>query len=107
MAAFFIFDALLHLPMTKHRLTLTATERADLLAKVQKGKATAKRIQNAQVLLASDEAVERQSQTTIATTYHLSTRSVERIRKEFCEQGMALFEPYPRQPRSDKNSRQK
>lgn len=52
--------------------------------------------------MASDEAVERQSQTTIATTYHLSTRSVERIRKEFCEQGMALFEPYPQQPRSDK-----
>lgn len=88
--------------MTKHRLTLKATERADLLAKVQKGKAAAKLIQKAQVLLASDEAVERQSQTTIATTYHRSTRSVERIRKEFCEQGMALFEPNPRQPRSDK-----
>lgn len=88
--------------MTKHRLTLTATERTDLLAKVQKGKAAAKIIQKAQVLLASDEAVERQSQTTIAMIYHLSTRNVERIRKDFCEQGMALFEPKPRQPRSDK-----
>lgn len=88
--------------MTKHRLTLTATERADLLAKVQKGKAAAKVIQKAQLLLASDEARERQSQTTIAITYHLSTRSIERIRKEFCERGMALFDPKPRQPRSDK-----
>ena len=88
--------------MTKHRLTLTATERAELLANVQKGKAAAKLIQKAQVLLASDEAVDRQSQTIIATTYHLSTRSVERIRKEFCEQGMTLFEPKSRQPRSDK-----
>jgi len=88
--------------MIKHRLTLTTTERTDLLAKVTKGKAAAKAIQKAQVLLASDDAVERQSQTTIAATYHLSTRSVERIRKEFCEQGMALFDPKPRQPRSDK-----
>ncbi len=54
------------------------------------------------MLLASDEAVERQSQTTIATTCHLSTRSTEWIRKEFCERGMALFDPKPRQPRSDK-----
>lgn len=88
--------------MIKYRLTLTAVERAELLAKVQKGKASAKLIQKAQVLLASDDTVERQSQTTIAATYHLSTRSVERIRKDFCEQGMALFEPKPRQSRSDK-----
>ena len=88
--------------MIKHRLTLTPTERTDPLAKVTKGKAAAKAIQKAQVLLASDDAVERQSQTTIAATYHLSTRSVERIRKEFCEQEMGLFEPKNRQPRSDK-----
>lgn len=88
--------------MTMHRLTLTATERTELLAKVQKGKTSAKVIQKAQALLASDDAVERQSETYIATTYHLSVRSVERIRKDFCERGMAVFLPKPRQPRSDK-----
>lgn len=88
--------------MIKHRIRLLPDERVELLAKVQKGKAAAKAIQKAQVLLASDEAVERQSQTYIATTYHLSTRSVERIRKDFCERGMAIFQPKPRQPRSDK-----
>jgi hypothetical protein len=77
-------------------------ERAELLAKVQKGKANAKTIQKAQVLLASDDAVERQSETSIAATYHLSVRSVERIRKDFCERGMAVFTPTKRQPRSDK-----
>ena len=61
-----------------------------------------KMVQKAQVLLASDEAVERQSETDIATTYYLSIRSVERIRKDFCERGMAVFTPNPRQPRSDK-----
>lgn len=41
----------------------------------------AQTIQKAQVLLTSDDAVEPQSETRIAVTYHLSTRSVERIRK--------------------------
>ena len=88
--------------MIRHRLTLTATERTELLDKVKKGRASAKLIQKAHVLLASDDAVERQSETSIATIYHLSVRSVERIRKDFCERGLAVFLPKPRQPRSDK-----
>jgi hypothetical protein len=88
--------------MIKYRINLRPEERTELLAKVQKGKATVKIVQKAQVLLASDEALERQSETDIATTYYLSTRSVERIRKDFCERGMAVFTPKPRQPRSDK-----
>lgn len=88
--------------MIKHRIKLLPDERVELLAKVQKGKAPAKVIQKAQVLLASDETVERQSQTQLAQIYHLSTRSVERIRKDFCERGMAVFLPKQRQPRSDK-----
>ena len=88
--------------MIKFRLTLLPHERAELLAKVQKGTASAKTIQKAQVLLASDDAMERQSETTISAAYHLSVRSVERIRKEFCERGMAVFTPTKRQPRCDK-----
>ena len=88
--------------MIKYRINLCPEERTELLAKVQKGKATVKTVQKAQVLLASDETVERQSETDIAATYYLSTRSVERIRKDFCERGMAVFTPKQRQPRSDK-----
>ena len=88
--------------MTKHRIKLLPDERAELVAKVQKGKATVKIVQKAQVLLASDEAVERQSETQIATTYYLSTRSIERIRKDFCERGMDVFIPKARHSRSDK-----
>lgn len=90
------------LTMIKYRINLLPEERAELLAKVQKGKATAKIIQKAHVLLASDETVERQSETNLAYTYHISIRSVERIRKDFCERGMAVFTPNQRQPRSDK-----
>lgn len=88
--------------MIKYRFKLLPSERVDLLAKIQKGKASAKTIQKAQVLLASDDALERQSETAIAAMYHLSIRSVERVRKDFCEQGMAIFNPARRQPRSDK-----
>jgi len=88
--------------MIRHRITLTCDERAELLAKVQKGKSSAKAIQKANVLLDSDENVDRRSQTHIALTHHLSTRSIERIRKDFCERGMAVFVPKPRKPRSDK-----
>ena len=97
-----LFEATLQISMTKHRIKLLPDERAELVAKVQKGKATVKIVQKAQVLLASDEAVERQSEADIAATYYLSTRSVERIRKDFCERGMAVFTPKQRQPRSDK-----
>lgn len=88
--------------MTKYRIHLQPAERQELLSKVQKGKTAAKTIQKAQVLLASDEIMGRQSETYLATTYRLSERSIERIRKGFCEQGMALFSPKKRQPRSDK-----
>ena len=88
--------------MIKYRIKLLPEERAELIAKVQKGKATVKTIQKAYVLLASDESVERQGEADIATTYCLSIRSVERIRKDFCERGMAVFTSKQRQPRSDK-----
>ena len=90
------------LTMIKYRINLRPEERTELLAKVQKGKPTVKIVQKAHVLLASDETTERQSETHIAATYYLSTRSVERIRKDFCERGMGVFIPKPRQPRSDK-----
>lgn len=88
--------------MLKHRIHVVSDERATLLALVQKGKASAKVIQKAHVLPASDATVGRQSETAIAAAYQVSVRTVERIRREFCERGMALLEPQPRQPRSDK-----
>ena len=90
------------LTMIKYRINLLPEERVELTVKVQKGKATVKTVQKAYVLLASDETVERQSEADIATTYCLSVRSVERIRKDFCERGMAVFTPKQRRPRSDK-----
>src|SRR3954467_8777565 len=88
--------------MVKYHIYLTRQEREELEAMVSKGKRKATYIRTANVLLASDEANGRQSATFIGEAYHLSTKSVERIRRQFCERGMDLFLPQPRQPRSDK-----
>ena len=88
--------------MTKYRIKLTHSERALLLNWVKNGNQGAKKIQKAQVLLASDESVERQSESVISASYHLSLKSVERIRKAFFEAGLAMFEAKPRQARSDR-----
>ncbi len=88
--------------MTIYRLTLSQEERATLTDWISKGSRKAKAIQKAYVLLASDEATGRESETELAATYKLSVRSVERIRKAFCEQGMDMFEKKIRKTRRDK-----
>ena len=88
--------------MIKYRIYLTAEERQQLEAMVSKGKRKASAIRIAHVLLASDEATGRQSESAISEAYHLCTKTVERIRQQFCERGMDIFTPQPRQTRSDK-----
>lgn len=88
--------------MIKYRICLTEAERAELEAMVSKGKRKATDIGRAHVLLASDENVERRSETQISEVYHLSVKSVERIRRSFCESGMDIFTTRPRKTRSDK-----
>jgi transposase len=54
------------------------------------------------VLLGSDEAKGRVSEEELAQRYHLSVRSVERIRKRYFQEGMGMFEKKERKVRSDK-----
>jgi transposase len=88
--------------MTKFRINLTPLERDELTAYVKTGKRLAKHRQYAQILLASDEQVERLSESFIATHYQVSLKTVERVRKSFCEIGMTIFEKKLRKTRSDK-----
>jgi Homeodomain-like domain len=88
--------------MILYRITLSCEERKILTDWISKGSRKAKDIQKAYVLLASDEQTGRESETALGATYHLSTRSVERIRKKFCEEGMAMFDKKERKVRSDK-----
>jgi hypothetical protein len=88
--------------MIKYHIYLTNQEREELEAMVSKGRRKATTIRTAHVLLASDEANGRQSAAFISDAYHLSTKSVERIRQQFCQRGMDIFTAQPHKTRSDK-----
>ena len=74
----------------KYIVELTEEERERLKELVSKGKAAARKIQHAQVLLKADGAPsgpawkDRQ----IAETFSLSVRTVERVRERFVEHGL-------------------
>jgi transposase len=80
-----------------YRVTLTAAERAELGAMISKGKADARKLAHARVLLQADEAggparPDRQ----IAAGLDVSTRTVERVRQRFVEEGLpAALLPRP------------
>lgn len=88
--------------MTIYRLYLSSTERAILELWVKKGKSSAKKVQYAQILLNSDENMERKSSTLLKSILCVSVKTIERVRRQFCEQGLSMFEPKVRKTRSDK-----
>ena len=88
--------------MTIYRLYLTPDERETLELWVKKGKSSAKKVQSAQIILNSDENVGRKSSTVLSEILGVSVKTIERVRRNFCEQGLGMFEPKVRQRRSDK-----
>ncbi len=88
--------------MHKYRIYLSEEERETLTEWVKKGAGKAKVLQQAQVLLGSDEKAGKRSAFELAETYRLSERSVERIRKRFFAEGMEMFDKKERKTRSDK-----
>lgn len=88
--------------MTKYRIYLSESERDTFTGWIKKGTHAAKKLQKAYVLLGSDENTHRHSETDLSERYGISLKSIERIRKSFCEQGMEIFEKKERKPRSDR-----
>jgi transposase len=75
----------------KYRVSLSAAERDELTALIRKGKADARKLAHARVLLQVDESASGLSATDeqTAQALNLSTRTVERVRERFVEQGLA------------------
>lgn len=91
------------MPAKKYKVTLTAREQTQLKELISKGKAAARKLAHARILLACDETDECRgpSDTEVAEVVHVSRSTVERVRKAFVEEGLepALNAKRPRQTR--------
>ena len=75
--------------MEKYKVTLTADERYELEQLVRKGKAAARKLAHARILLLADEGDDRTGRPDeqIAETFGVSLRTVSRVRKRFVTEG--------------------
>ncbi len=74
----------------KYRVTLTTQERDELEAMLSRGKADARKLAHARILLQTDEAGGAPARTDeeVASALDTSTRTVERVRRRFVEEGI-------------------
>jgi transposase len=86
--------------MEKYRVNLTDEEREALNSLLQKGKAAARRLAHARILLLADEG---QDDEAIAETVAVSSRTINRVRKRLVTEGfLAALDHKPQPPRPDK-----
>lgn len=91
--------------MDKYKVTLLPEERQQLEEMVRKGKAAARKLTHARVLLLADESNGRQARTDaeIGEVLQASPDTVARVRKRFVMESFeAAINPRPRPPRPDK-----
>ena len=74
----------------RYRVTLAATEREQLRMMISRGKAAARKLAHARVLLLTDEAEggPAKKDEEVAAAVALSVATVERVRQRFVEQGL-------------------
>ena len=83
----------------RYKVTLTDEERVLLQAMLSSGKAAARKLCHARLLLLADEAADgpRRTDQEIAATLGIGLRTVERARQRFVEEGLdAALVPRPR-----------
>ena len=90
--------------MDKYRSALTVEERLELEQLVSTGKAAARKLPHARVLLLADEWLgEAYSEAEIVSALGTSPRTIERLRKRFVTEGLeAALDHRPQPPRPDK-----
>jgi transposase len=71
--------------MKRYRVDLSEAERTTLLGLTQKGKAAARKVRRAHVLLLADEG---KTDSQISDALHTGIATVERLRKRFVEEGL-------------------
>jgi hypothetical protein len=91
--------------MVRYKVTLTADERQRLERLVSCGKAAARKLAHARILLLADEGDQGPGRTNAAIVGALAVgeRTVERVRKRFVTESFeAALQPRPQPPRPDK-----
>jgi transposase len=91
--------------MEKFKVTLTAEERQALEGLVSAGKAAARKLAHARVLLLADEGPggPRRADDEVVESLHVSPSTIARVRKRFVTEGVeAALEHRPQPPRPDK-----
>src|SRR5215470_4635151 len=89
--------------MTKYKITLTPEERAGLERLVAIGKAAARKLTHARILLLADTAGAGQPDEAIAAALSVSVPTIGRLRKRFVTEGLAAaLDHRPQPPRPDK-----
>jgi transposase len=90
--------------MDKYRVALTVKERLELEQVVSIGKAAARKLTHARILLLADERCgEAYADAEIVSALGPSPRTIERLRKRFVTEGLdAALDHRPQPPRPDK-----
>src|SRR3954451_4561037 len=91
--------------MEKYKVTLTVEERTGLERIVSVGKAAARRLAHARVLLLADEGPggPRRNDEEIIEALHVSLSTIARVRKRFVIEGVgAALDHRPQPPRPEK-----
>ena len=91
--------------MVRYKVTLTVEERQQLEKLVSSGKAAARKLTHARILLLADEGDHGPGRTNaaIAATLGVGERTVERVRKRFVTESLNdALHPRPQPPRPDK-----
>src|SRR5271163_3250608 len=89
--------------MDKYRVTLTAEERAGLQQLVSRGKAAARKLTHARILLLADTTGENLSDEGIIKALSTSLRTVARVRQSFVTQSLrSALDRKAQPPRPDK-----
>ena len=74
----------------KYRVKLSRTERLDLKQIISSRSQKSSVVVNAQILLAADEGAENLKDTDIVQRYHVSPKTVQRIREKFVLHGIQI-----------------
>jgi homeodomain-containing protein len=75
--------------MDKYRVSLTQDEREDLAQVVSRGKAAARKLTHARILLLADDSLGKEhSDEQIVAALNISPRTVSRVRRQLVTQGM-------------------